>query len=81
MLFVGDIPINYLSCLLQSADDESGDIQLHYGKHMLIAVNIDISCPLCHQTYSSPRAGNLRVDPSCAMIRNVNGYCPLHTAV
>jgi len=46
-------------------DDDSGDIQLHYAV----------------------RVGNakairriLRVDPSCAMIRNFLGYCPLHIA-
>lgn len=48
------------------ASDETGNVQLHYAV----------------------RNGNvkairrmLRADPECALIRNIQGYCPLHVAV
>eukprot|EP00804_Cyclotella_cryptica_P013129 CCRYP_019639-RB/>CCRYP_019639-RB protein AED:0.00 eAED:0.00 QI:435/1/1/1/1/1/3/1953/869 len=48
-----------------SADNDSGDIQLH---HAVTNGN------------SKAIRRMLRVDPSCALIRNAEGYCPLHTA-
>lgn len=63
------------------AEDDSGDIQLHYGENYrfestssLCWLALTISFPLI---YVAVRVGNskairriLRVDPSCAMIRN-----------
>lgn len=78
-----------------NVQDDSGDIQLHNGEcfcvissllHFFLLFRAHSRRP-CLFNYLAVRNGNskairriLRVDPYCAMIRNVQGYCPLHTA-
>lgn len=48
------------------ADDENGNVQLHYAVR--------------HGNVKAIRRIT-RADPGCAVIRNIQGYCPIHLAV